>query len=97
MIYSSIDIECDRLKLVILGHFLLFYFPENPKNQNFAKIKKTAGYITIYIGYITNVCQKPQSYGGRFLRYGVKQIEFFCHFEPFFALIPPNDPEKQNF
>ena len=24
MIYSSWDIECDRLKLVFMGHFLLF-------------------------------------------------------------------------
>ena len=27
MIYSSRDIECDRLTLVIMGHFLFFYLP----------------------------------------------------------------------
>ena len=27
MIYSSRDIECDRLTLVIMGHFLFFYPP----------------------------------------------------------------------
>ena len=32
MIYSSWDIGCDRLKLVIIGHFLPFHSPpENPK------------------------------------------------------------------
>ena len=33
MIYNSWDIEQNILKLVILGHFLPFYPPENPKNQ----------------------------------------------------------------
>ena len=39
MTYSSWDIECDRQKLVIMGHFLSFNAspPENPKNQNFEK------------------------------------------------------------
>ena len=32
---------------VILDHFLPFYSPNNPKNQNFEKIKKTPGDITI--------------------------------------------------
>ena len=32
---------------VILGHFLPFYSPKNPNNQNFAKIKKTVGDIII--------------------------------------------------
>ena len=36
-IYSSWDIECDGLKLVIFGQFLPFYSPENPKNQNYEK------------------------------------------------------------
>ena len=33
MIYSSWDIEQNILKLEILGHFLPFYLPKNPKNQ----------------------------------------------------------------
>ena len=39
MIYSSWDIEQNILKLVILGHFLPFYPPKNPQNQNFEKWK----------------------------------------------------------
>ena len=36
MIYSSLDVECDGLKLVIMGHFLPLHTtpisPKNPKN-----------------------------------------------------------------
>ena len=48
MIYSSWNIESGRLKLVIMGHFLPFYSsPKTLKNQNFEKMKKIAGDITI--------------------------------------------------
>ena len=55
MIYSSWDIVSDRLKLVIMSHFLPFYppflsLPKNRKNQNFEKIKtkkKNDGDISI--------------------------------------------------
>ena len=33
--------------VLILGHFLPFYPTNNPKNQNFKKIKKSHGYIII--------------------------------------------------
>ena len=33
--------------LVILDHFLPFYPPNNPKNQNFEKLKKRPGDIII--------------------------------------------------
>ena len=57
-------------------------------------MKKIAGDI---IHHFTHVYQKPQSYGVRFLGYGVQQTEFFVilgHFLPFYH---PNDPENQNF
>ena len=47
MIYSSWDIERERLKLVILGHFLPFYPPNDPENQNFQKMKKMSGNIIL--------------------------------------------------
>ena len=47
MIYSSLDIEQNILTLVILGHFLPFYPPKNPKNKKFGKMKKFAGDIII--------------------------------------------------
>ena len=40
MICSSWYIERDRVKLVILGHFLPFYTPKILKNQTFEKMKK---------------------------------------------------------
>ena len=56
MIYSSWDIEHNKLKLVILGRFLLFYQKITQKNQTFEKMKKISGYI------ISNyVYQKSQS------------------------------------
>ena len=41
MIYGFSDIECIRqIFFVILDHFLPFYSPNNPKNQNFEKLKQ---------------------------------------------------------
>ena len=59
-----------------------FYPPNNPKNQNFEKIKKASGDVTIL-----HVCQKSQSYDVYFLRYGDWQT-IVCHFGPIFALLP---------
>ena len=48
MMYGSWDMECNRIFFfVILDHFLLFYPPNNPKNQNFEKMKKPPGDIII--------------------------------------------------
>ena len=87
MIYRSLDIECDRLKLVIKGHFLPFYPPpfplKNLKNQSLEKWKKIAGYIIIL-----HICTKTQNH------ITVSEIQSetdkkFCHFGPFFALFTP--------
>ena len=34
IIYCSWDVECDRLKLVIMGHVLPFYASPPPKKKN---------------------------------------------------------------
>ena len=47
MIYGSWDTEHDIQNFSHFGHFLPFYAPNNPKNQNFEKMKKTPGDITI--------------------------------------------------
>ena len=85
MIYSSWDIEQNKLKLLISGHFLPFYPPKNLKSQNFEK--------WIY--------HKWLSYGVWFLRYWVPWTEFliifwsfFDHFLPFY---PPDNPKKSKF
>ena len=40
---------------------------------------------------------KWQPYDVWFLRYEVLQTEFFCHFGPFFALLPLQQPKKSKF
>ena len=92
MIYSSWDMEQNILKLVILGHLLPFHPHKNPK----IKILKNENICWRY-HHFTHVNQKSQSYDARFLRYGVRQTEFFVilgHFFPFYH--PPNNPENQN-
>ena len=83
MIYSSWDIEQNILKLVILGHFLPFYPLKTPK----IKILKNEEICWRY-HHFTHVYQKSQSCDIWFLRRGVRQT-IFCHFGPFFALLPP--------
>ena len=89
MIYSS------WLKMVTLGHFLPFLPPKKPKNQ----ILKNENICWRY-HHFTQVYQKLQSYDVRFLRYGVRQTEFFVilgHFLSFYHPTLPNEPENQNF
>ena len=89
MIYSSWDIEQNILKLVILGHFFPFYPIKNRKNQDFKKWK-----ICWRYHHFTHVYQNSQSYDVWFLRYKVRQTEFFVilgHFCPFTTHPPPND------
>ena len=62
MIYSSWDIEHDRLKLVILGHYLFFYQKRAQRIKILKKMKKIAGDIIII-----HVYQKSQLYDLRFL------------------------------
>ena len=56
IISSSWDIQQNIRKLVILGHFLPFYHPKTPKNQNFEKWTICWSYH-----HSTHVYQKSQS------------------------------------
>ena len=47
--------------------------------------------------HFTHVHHKWQLYDIGFLRYGMQQIEFFCHIGLFFALSPPYGPRKSKF
>ena len=64
MIYSFWDIECDRLKLVIMDQLFPFYLP--PENLKYQNLKKIAGDIIILL-----MCTK--SYEVQFLRHGARQ------------------------
>ena len=76
MIYISWGIGCDRLKLVIMGHYLPFYHllpPKKTKNLNFEKMKTIAADIIILHKW-----------------YRVRQTKFFVilgHFLPFYPSI----------
>ena len=90
---SSWDTEQNKLKLVILGHFLPFHPPKKPpKIKVFNKMKKVADISSFYkcapkIKIICCTIPEIRSKAGK----------SFCHFGPFFALLPTNDPENQNF
>ena len=89
MIYSSWYMEYDWLELIILSHSLSFYLHQNPKNQNFERMK-----IMIFHYHFTNAYQKSQSYDV-FLWWSATDMFFFCHFRPFFALLSPPPKKKQ--
>ena len=72
MVYSSLDIKQNILKLVILGHLLPFYAYKNPK----IKTLKNENFCLRY-HHFTHVYQKLQSYDVCFLRYGVRQAQLF--------------------
>ena len=73
--YSSSDIEHDRLKFVILDHFLHFW---PLKNQKIWILKKWKNHWRYH--HCTHISTKNQ-----FLRYS-EMDRIFCHFWPFFAL-----------
>ena len=54
--------------------------------------KKSWRYYNFTLAY-----HKWWSYDVWFLRYGVRQTEFFSPFGPFFALLPPKQPRKSKF
>ena len=58
--------------------------PNNSENQNFEKMKKASGDVIIL-----NLCNKKHN---QMMMYAYSDMEcnrqFFCHFRPFFALLP---------
>ena len=77
MIYGSWNIRCDRQKF---SSFWAIFCPFSPLTTWKIKIltlKKTPEDIIIL--HISTIW---------FLRYQAQQKEFFCHFGPFFALLP---------
>ena len=94
MIYSSGDIRCYRLKLVIMGHFLPFYppSPENPKKSEFQKNKDCWRYhhfTHVHHHHFTHVYQNPPSYELWVLKYGVRDKNFFVILGHFFCPFTP--------
>ena len=85
MIYSSLDVEHSRLKLVIMGIFCPFTPP--PLKIQKPRILKKKKKKRSWIYHFTYAYQKSQSYEVQLLRYRVRD-RIFCHFRPIFALLP---------
>ena len=84
--YSSCYAEWDRQFFVILGHFLPFYPANNPKNQNFEKMKKTPG---------DNIILQMCSINDNHMKYGSWDMETNGHnFLSFWTIFCPSNPLK---
>ena len=86
MMYGSWDMECDRQSFfLIFDHFLHLYPPNNPKNQNFEKMKKTLGHIFILQRCTTN--DNHMMYGSWDIEHdGQIFLSFWTIFSPFIPL-----------
>ena len=79
----------------IFCHFGLFFVllpPNNSKNQNFTEIKKAPGDIIIF-----HMCSINDNHVIMFPQTWSTTDRIFCHFGPFFVLLPPNNQKNQNF
>ena len=80
MIYSSWDMEYDRLKLVIMGHFLPFYPPKNPPKSELWK--NESGYVSIL-----HICTKNHNH----MMYASWDMEYNRHnFLSFWSIFCPH-------
>ena len=73
----------------ILGYFLSFYLPNNPKNQNLQKLKKALKISSFYnsVPKIMTICYTvPETWC-------MTNVIIF-HFGPLFALFPPLTAQK---
>ena len=77
---------------VILDHYLPFYSYIDPENEHFEKTKNVPRYIIIL-----KICTINDNHNVWFLRFGAQQTKFFCHFGPFFDLLPSWKPGKLIF
>ena len=85
MMYGSSEIECNRHNFfVILDCFLPFY---HPKNTNLKKWKKKKTPRDIIIFHMCTTNDNHMMYGSWDMEHVTNRI--FCHFGPFFALLPP--------
>ena len=96
MIYNSWDIECDRLKFVIMSHFLPFYHtPPHPtllKTKKIIILKKKKNIVGDII--ILHMCTKNHNHM-RYSSWDTDKHNFllcWVIFHPY----PPSNPKNQN-
>ena len=76
----------------ILNRFLPFYPPDNPKNQNFEKMKKSPGDIIIIMCTIND---DPIMYGSWDMEHN--RQNFLSFWTIFLHFYPANNPKNQTF
>ena len=76
-----------------MDHFLPFYHPNNPNNQNFEKMKKPPGHIIIL--HRCNIIDNHIMYGS----WDTKRDRntFFVILDYILPFYPPNKSKNQNF
>ena len=79
---------------VILDHFLPFDPPNNPKIQNFEKIKK---YLEILSFYTCVPQMTIMMYGSGYIRQNISRQNFFVILGYFLPFYPRNNPKNLNF
>ena len=77
---------------VILDRFLSLDFPNNPKNQNFEKLKKAPGDIIIL--HMCSINETHMMYGSWDIE---RDRQILLSFWTIFCLFTPNNPKSQNF
>ena len=98
--YGSWDVERDRHNFLSFWTVFCRFTPIATRKIKIKKIKKNEKKMNktprdITIIYMCTI--KWKSYDVWFRRYGVWQAKVFCHFGPFFALLPTSNPKNQNF
>ena len=86
MICSFWDIECDRLKLAIMGHFLAFTLPPL-KTKKIRILKKWKEFLERSSFYTSP--PKTKIRWGTFPEIWSETERIFCYFGPFFVLYTP--------
>ena len=94
---GSWDKKCDRQNFLSFWTvFLLFLPPNNPKNHNFEKRRKTPGDITIL--HMCTINDTHVMYGSWDIESnGQTFLSFLTIFHPFNAPPSPQQPEKSKF
>ena len=87
IVWCMVPEQKTEVFFAILGHFLPFDPPNNPKNQTFGKLKKTPGDIILHL-----CATNDDHMYGSWARHTI-----FCHYGPFFALLPHLQPQKTNW
>ena len=92
MMYHSWDMECDRQKFLPFCTVFALLPANNPENEDFAKMKKMPGDIIIL--HLCTINNNHMMYHSWDMECDRQNFLPFC---TVFALLPPNNPENQNF